>query len=68
MDDSFQPFLDAHFEEPPRKRNGHTADRLKQKLGTRELATAEVTFDGALADPVGPADRALREIGEDPLG
>ena len=40
-------------------RNGHTVDRLKEKMGTRELATAEVTFRGARAWPVGPPDRGL---------
>ncbi len=40
-------------------RNGYTIDRLKEKLGTCELATAEVTFAGAEAYPVGPLDRGL---------
>jgi len=40
-------------------RNGHTVDRLKEKLGTRELATAEVTFRGAVGWPIGPLDRGL---------
>lgn len=44
------------------KRNGYTIDRLKDKLGTRELATAEVTFDGALAWPIGPLDRGLANL------
>ncbi|MDX1674963.1 MAG: acyl-CoA dehydrogenase family protein [Longimicrobiales bacterium] len=39
--------------------NGYTIDRLKDKLGTRELATAEVTFDGARARMVGPPDRGV---------
>lgn len=43
-------------------RNGHTVDRLKDKLGTRELATAEVTFTGAAAHPVGPLDRGLAHL------
>lgn len=43
-------------------RNGHTVDRLKEKLGTRELATAEVTFDGAVAWPVGPLERGLPNL------
>lgn len=45
-----------------RRRNGHTIDRLKEKLGTRELATAELTFDGALAWPVGPLVRGLPNL------
>jgi alkylation response protein AidB-like acyl-CoA dehydrogenase len=43
-------------------RNGYTIDRLKDKLGTRELATAEVTFDGALAWSVGPLDRGVANL------
>lgn len=44
------------------KRNGYTIDRLKDKLGTRELATAEVTFDGARAYGIGPLDRGLANL------
>ncbi|MCA9566064.1 MAG: acyl-CoA dehydrogenase family protein, partial [Myxococcales bacterium] len=33
-------------------RNGYVIERLKDKLGTRELPTAEVTFDGAKAYPI----------------
>jgi alkylation response protein AidB-like acyl-CoA dehydrogenase len=43
-------------------RNGHTVDRLKEKLGTRALATAEVTFDGARGYAVGPLDRGLSNL------
>lgn len=49
--------------EPDRpERNGHRLDRLKDKLGTRELATAEITFDGALGWPVGRIDRGLPNL------
>ena len=44
------------------RRNGYTIDRLKEKLGTRELATAEVTFDGARAVPVGAPERGLSNL------
>jgi alkylation response protein AidB-like acyl-CoA dehydrogenase len=44
------------------RRNGYTIDRLKDKLGTRELATAEVTFDGARGWPIGPLDRGLPNL------
>ena len=44
------------------QRNGYTIDRLKDKLGTRELATAEVTFDGALAYPLGAPDRGIANL------
>ncbi|MGQ9703072.1 MAG: acyl-CoA dehydrogenase family protein [Actinomycetota bacterium] len=40
-------------------RNGYTIDRLKWKMGTVELPTAEITFDGALAYPAGPLDRGV---------
>ncbi|MFC1707615.1 acyl-CoA dehydrogenase family protein [Planctomycetota bacterium] len=44
------------------RRNGHTIDRIKEKLGTSELTTAEITYDGALAWPVGPLDRGLANV------
>lgn len=43
-------------------RNGHTVDRLKSKLGTCELPTAEITFQGALAYPVGPLEKGLANV------
>jgi len=43
-------------------RNGYTIDRLKWKMGTVELPTAEITFDGALAYPVGPLDRGVANV------
>ncbi|MBI2393351.1 MAG: acyl-CoA dehydrogenase family protein [Deltaproteobacteria bacterium] len=43
-------------------RNGYTIDRLKWKLGTCELPTAEITFDGALAYPVGPLASGLANV------
>ncbi len=41
------------------RRNGYRIERLKDKLGTRELATAEVEFEGAVAWLVGPPDRGI---------
>ena len=52
----------AYLDEDRRVRNGYTIDRLKDKLGTCELATAEVTFAGAEAHPVGPLDRGLANV------
>ncbi len=52
----------AYRDEERPVRNGYTIDRLKDKLGTRELATAEVTFTGAEAYPVGPLDRGLANV------
>lgn len=44
------------------KRNGYTIDRIKWKMGTSELTTAELTFNGALAYPVGPLERGLANV------
>lgn len=44
------------------QRNGYTIDRLKWKLGTSELTTAEITLDGAVAYPVGPLERGLANM------
>jgi alkylation response protein AidB-like acyl-CoA dehydrogenase len=43
-------------------RNGFTIDRIKSKMGTSELTTAELTFNGAVAYPVGPLDRGLANV------
>jgi len=43
-------------------RNSFTIDRLKQKLGTAELPTAEVTYNGAVAYPIGPLQNGLADI------
>jgi alkylation response protein AidB-like acyl-CoA dehydrogenase len=52
----------AWEDEASKRRNGYTIDRLKEKLGTRELATAEVNFDGAIAYPIGPLNRGIANI------
>ncbi len=43
-------------------RNGYTIDRLKWKMGTVELPTAEITFNGTIAYPVGPLNRGLANV------
>ncbi|MFX0081953.1 MAG: acyl-CoA dehydrogenase family protein [Candidatus Hodarchaeota archaeon] len=43
-------------------RNSYTIDRLKQKLGTAELPTAEITYNGAVAYPVGPLEKGLANV------
>ncbi len=43
-------------------RNSYTIDKLKQKLGTAELPTAEVTYDGAVAYPIGPLEDGLANV------
>ncbi len=42
--------------------NGIRIERLKDKLGTRELPTAEIFLDGALAEPVGELAHGVRLI------
>jgi alkylation response protein AidB-like acyl-CoA dehydrogenase len=42
--------------------NGIRIDRLKDKLGTRELPTAEIHLDGSLAQPVGELAHGVRLI------
>ncbi|MGK5091182.1 acyl-CoA dehydrogenase family protein [Deltaproteobacteria bacterium TL4] len=44
------------------KRNGYTIDRIKWKLGTSELTTAELTYDGAIAYPMGPLNRGISNV------
>jgi acyl-CoA dehydrogenase len=42
--------------------NGFTVNRLKDKLGTRKLPTAELELDGMLAIPVGPLRDGVRAM------
>jgi acyl-CoA dehydrogenase len=44
------------------KPNGILVNRLKEKLGTRKVPTAEVTLDGALATPVMGTTNGVRNI------
>lgn len=50
----------------PRRRegkpNGWRLQRLKDKLGTRALPTAEIELDGAWGWPVGPLDAGLKNM------
>lgn len=41
------------------RRNGHMLNRLKRKLGTCELPSAEITYEGAIAYPVGPLEKGV---------
>lgn len=43
-------------------RNGYTIDRIKWKMGTAELTTGEITFNGALAYPLGSLERGLANV------
>lgn len=40
-------------------RNGYRINRLKWKLGTAELPTAEIEYDGSVAYAVGPTNRGV---------
>lgn len=42
--------------------NGFTVNRLKDKLGTRKLPTAELELDGMLATPVGALSDGIRAM------
>src|SRR2546429_1209096 len=47
---------------PDGRRNSYRIDRLKDKLGTRAMATGEVTLDGAHAELVGEAERGFAQM------
>ncbi len=47
---------------PDATRNAYRIDRLKDKLGTRAMATGEVTLDGATAQLVGEVDRGFAQM------
>jgi acyl-CoA dehydrogenase len=49
---------------PDGTRNGYRIDRLKDKLGTRSMATGEVTLAGAFALPVGDLGQGFRQMAE----
>jgi acyl-CoA dehydrogenase len=44
------------------RRNAYRIDRLKDKLGTRAMATGEVTLEGAQAELVGEAERGFAQM------
>ena len=44
----------------PRSGGGFRIRKLKDKLGTRALATGEIEFEGADAYPIGPLDEGFR--------
>ncbi|HEY8449052.1 MAG TPA: acyl-CoA dehydrogenase family protein, partial [Bacillota bacterium] len=49
---------------PDGSRNRYTINRLKDKLGTRDMASGEVTLEGALAYQIGELDRGFRQMAE----
>ena len=44
------------------KVNEFSIRRLKYKLGTRSMASAEVDFNGALAEPIGPLESGFKNL------
>ena len=44
------------------KRNRYTINKIKSKLGTRELPTGEIQYNGAVAYPIGPLNRGIANI------
>jgi len=49
-------------DDPQGRRNRYRVDRLKDKLGTRAMATGEVTLEGAHAELVGGEDRGFAQM------
>jgi acyl-CoA dehydrogenase len=49
---------------PDGGRNRYRINRLKDKLGTRDMATGEVTFEGAIAEQVGELERGFVQMME----
>ena len=47
---------------PDGTRNSYRIDRLKEKLGTRAMATGEVTLEGAQADLVGELEHGFGQM------
>lgn len=41
------------------KRNSYQINRIKWKMGTAELPTGEIQYDGAVAYPIGPKDKGI---------
>jgi alkylation response protein AidB-like acyl-CoA dehydrogenase len=41
------------------KRNGYEINRIKWKMGTAELPTGEIQYNGAVAYPIGPKDKGI---------
>ncbi|MBI2767294.1 MAG: acyl-CoA dehydrogenase family protein [Chloroflexi bacterium] len=49
---------------PDGRRNSYVIRRLKEKLGSRSMPSAEYEFDGATAYPVGELDRGFAQMAE----
>lgn len=42
--------------------NHYRMVRLKEKLGTRSMASAEIVLEGAVVHPIGPLDQGMKQI------
>ncbi len=49
---------------PDGTHNHYRINRLKDKFGSRSMATGEVSFEGAIAEPVGPLNQGFRQMAE----
>lgn len=49
---------------PDGRRNSYTIKRLKDKFGTRDMASGEVTLEGALAYQIGALENGFRQMAE----
>lgn len=49
---------------PDGQRNAIRFNRLKDKLGTKSMPSGELTFEGAVAYPVGPLERGFASMAE----
>lgn len=47
---------------PDGSRNAYRIVRLKDKLGSRSMASGEILFEGAIAYPLGAPDRGLKQM------
>ena len=43
-------------------RNGYVIDRIKWKMGTSELTTGEISFNGAVVYPAGPLEKGVANV------
>lgn len=43
-------------------RNNYTINKIKWKMGTSELSTAEISYNGAIAYPAGPLEKGVANV------
>eukprot|EP01103_Thecamoeba_quadrilineata_P004480 TRINITY_DN14216_c0_g1_i1.p1 TRINITY_DN14216_c0_g1~~TRINITY_DN14216_c0_g1_i1.p1 ORF type:complete len:631 (-),score=128.85 TRINITY_DN14216_c0_g1_i1:44-1909(-) len=57
-------YLETRLPGPSRPHNGIQIQKLKSKLGTRQLPTAELLLDGAVAHRASPSGRGVASIAQ----